>query len=333
MAFNTVLQQGRFTSDGSNKIISIRSDVDWMWVYNETILNDAALATDRGAQFYWQRGMTNGRGLEYVKLGTVANDPLTTVQIAANSGFILFDSSGNPVKSRVAVSGITNAAQPVMTTADTGALREGSIVRLEADSDVPNIMGFDFEVDAVTADTNFRMRWAMESSPGAAGAGDGFYRHIQFDPMYYPRNRYIVNITQATEAVVTLSVTHGYTVGQEIRFTVSEPFGMTELDGLSGTITAVSTANNTITVDIDTSAFTAFTFPVVADVPFTWAQTMPYGQDTAESLSSSVDILAGATNNTAILGMELVAGDDSPAGADGDVVYWVAGKSFSVTNE
>jgi len=28
----TILQQGRFTSDGTNKVLAIRSDVDWIRV-------------------------------------------------------------------------------------------------------------------------------------------------------------------------------------------------------------------------------------------------------------------------------------------------------------
>ena len=332
MAFETLTQQGRFTSTGAAVELAIRSDVDWMWVYNETILNDAALGADRGAMFYWARGMTNGRGIEYRKLGTVANDPLTTVQLAANSGFFLVDSTGNPVGSAVAETGITNATQPVISTGDTGQLVTGSIVRLAGDTNVPNICGFDFEVDTVNANTDFRMRYALQSAPGAVGAGDGTYRHIEFDPIYYPRNRYIVNITQAASAVVTFSVTHGYTVGQDISFRLPSEFGMTELDGLTGTVTAVSTANNTVTVDIDSSAFTAFTFPAVADVPFTWAQAVPVGIDTGTALSNNVDILGDATNNTGFLGMRLMGGNNSPAGANNDVVYWTAGKSFSVDN-
>ena len=31
--------------------------------------------------------------------------------------------------------------------------------------------------------------------------------------------------------------------------------------------------------------------------------------------------------------MSLAAGTDSPAGDTSDVIYWVAGKSFNVTNE
>lgn len=330
--YGTVIQQGRFTADGSAKTLAIRSDVDWMYVYNETILNDGGLTTDSGAWFYWQRGMTDGRGVEFRKLGTVANDPMTTVQIAANAGFFLVDSSANPVGAAVAQTAITNTTTPVVSTTNTGSLATGSIVRLQSDTNLPNFMGFDYEVGTVVANTSFAMRYTMANAPGAAGAGDGTYRHIKFNPIYYPRNRYIINATAAASAVITFSVTHGYTVGQEIRFTVPPEFGMVELDGLKGTVTAVNTGTNTATVDIDSSAFTAFTFPGTTDAPFNWAQAVPFGMDTAQALSSGVDILADATQNQALIGMTLAAGANSPAGVTADVIYWTAGKSLAIDN-
>lgn len=328
MAYDTILQQGRFTSTGAAVTLNIRSDLDWIKVYNETALAQAA--ADLGYEFYFQRGMTNGRGVIWTKLGTVANDPVTVGQIAANAGFFLVDSSANPVGARVAETAITNAAQPVVSTANTGSLATGSIVRLENDTGVPNIMGFDFEVDNVVANTSFRMRFALANAPGAAGNGDGFYRPIAFDPIFYPRRRFIVNITQAASAVITTSVSHGYTVGQEIRIKVPAAFGMTEMNNLAGTVTAVTAG--TFTVDIDSSAFTAFAFPAVAAVPFDWAEAVPMGEDTGQALTSGTDILADATRNTALIGVTLAAGTLSPAGQNNDVIYWVAGKSFSVSN-
>ena len=53
MSYNTVIQQGRFTADGTNKILAIRSDIDWIRVYNESAITQATL--DLGAEFYFQR--------------------------------------------------------------------------------------------------------------------------------------------------------------------------------------------------------------------------------------------------------------------------------------
>lgn len=116
---------------------------------------------------------------------------------------------------------------------------------------------------------------------------------------------------------------------------VPAAFGMIEMSNIQGTIVAVTAG--TFTLDVDSTAFTAFAFPdttaTPALFPFDWAQVTPIGQDTGFSLTQGVDILADATRNTGFLGMRLMGGAASPAGAAADVMYWVAGKSFSVDNQ
>lgn len=329
MPDNTIIQQGRFTSTGAAQTLEIRSDFDYIEVDNETALAQAA--ADLGYHFQFQRGMTNGRGVVWTKLGTVASDPVTVGQIAANAGFFLLDSSTQTPEANIAITAGTNATQPVYSTANTSSLATGSIVRLNNSTGQLQLAGIDFEVDNVVSNTSFRMRYVLDSAPGAAATA-GNYRIIPFDPIFYPRRRYIINITNASSAVVTLSVTHGYTVGQKIRFNVPAIFGMVEMDGLQGTITAINTTTNTITVDIDSTSFTAFDIPASTDVPLTWAQAVPFGEDTGTALTAGVDILADATRNTAFIGVRLAAGNSSPAGNTSDVIYWRAFKSFSVTN-
>lgn len=60
---------------------------------------------------------------------------------------------------------------------------------------------------------------------------------------------------------------------------------------------------------------------------------IPVGEDTAEALALSADILSDATENTATIGIQLAGGAGNPGGAAADVMYWVAGKSFSVDNQ
>jgi len=323
---NTIIQQGRFTADGENKILVIRSDVDWMKVINYTVADDDTQTTAVGVEYYWQRGMgTNG--IEYKKSNAANAAQLTT---AISSAFNLIDSSANPVGAAVAESGITNVTKPVVSTADTSGLVAGDIVRISGETGAENLGGIDWQIDTVIANTSFAFGATLANAPGAAGTG-GFYRKIKFDPLYYPRYRFLANITAASSAVVTTTVDHGYTVGQEVRFKIPAAYGMIELDGLSGAITAVT--SDTFTVNIDSSGFTAFTFPLVASYPFDFAQVIPLGEDTAEALSNSVNILGDATVNTGYIGMELTAGTNAPAGASSDVIYWVAGKSFSVDNQ
>ncbi len=326
--------QGKFTADGNSKILQIRQDIDWMIVKNETAI--AQTASDLGAIFYWQRGDTSGRGFLETKLGTIANDPTTVGQIAAGAGFYLVDSSDQSPEAQLTLTQIDGSAPPVVSSADTGNVQDGDIVRILNVTGAQQLGGMDFTVGNVSADTSFELTYGPTIVTTAGGLS-ATYRRIPFDPIYYPRRRFIPNITSATSAVVTLTVTHAFTVGQKVRFHVPEvtasTYGMTEMDGLLATITAVAT--NTITVNVDSSGFTAFAFPLTVSgtAGFTPAHVVPVGENMVQALSSGVSTLGDATINQSFIGMLLIAGNASPAGNTSDVISWIAGKSWSVTNE
>ena len=334
MAYNTAILQGRFTSTGVAVNLPIRSDVDWMWVYNETaIAQDAA---DLGASFYWQRGMAQGRGMFYKKLGAQALDPLTAEQIAVAEGFYLLDTSVQTTSVGPAViTNISNATPPRVTSASHGLIT-GDIVRMVNTAGALQLGAIDFRVTRVDAN-NFDLSWMSAIATAAAPGATAFFYKLSNEAIYEPKQRVITAVTQAASAVVTFAAPHDFTVGQEVRFkvptvTAGVAYGMVELNNLQGTVSAISVANNTITVDIDTTGFTAFAFPLTANVPFTPAQVVPVGEDTAAANLAGSDVLGDAVFNNAILGMRLQAGLDSPAGQEGDVIYWIAGKSFSVIN-
>ncbi len=276
MAQDTIIQQGRFTSDGTTERLVVRSDVDWIEVRNETAIIQTT--ADLGAEFYFQRGMTAGRGIVETKLGAVASDPTSIGQIAADAGFTLIDTSANPLSVATAVTAGTDSTTPVYDTSDTRDLASGDVVRLSSLTGQENLAGIDFQVATVNSDTDFAVAYAIATTPGAAATA-GFWRKVQFDPIFYPRRRFIANITAAASAVVTCTVDHGLTVGQRVRIIVPAVYGMTEMDALNGTITAQ--ANNSLTIDVDSTAFTAFQFPLPAIVPFSPALVIPFGMDTA----------------------------------------------------
>lgn len=326
---STIIQQGRFTSDGTAKTLAIRSDVDFMYVYNWTVLS--AAGADTGAQFYWQRGMSQDTGVIYLK--TTTTDALQ-IDNMASGGFTLIDSSDQSPGPLTALTSISNAQPPLVTVTSTAGLVDGDVVRIIDTTSGQQLGGIDFTIDVVNSTT-----FQLEYMSAIATTTGGFYRKIDFDPIFYPRRRFMSKVlSSGSSTIVTMTVTHGYTVGQAVRFTVPAAYGMVELDGLVGNITAIGDADtdgdtNTITVDIDSSAFTAFAFPLTAAVPFSPALVVPFGEDTAVALNNNVGILDDATRNTAFLGMRLAAGTTSPAGATSDLIYWVAGRSFSVNNE
>ncbi len=389
----TILSQGTFlanvvglsnpnpgvasVSQSNPTIIKVPSGVDWLMVRNYTQFGTAGNSGAYfngtanafvGYEFYWQRGMAAGTGIvQYKANGTAVKNGDTLV----SGGFTLYDPSGQSVGALplignpVATTASTNATRPVVSTASTAGLAVGSVVRMSNTAQT-DVNGIDMVVGAVVVNTSFTLLTAsnpLANVPGAIG-GAGFYRIINVDDLFYPRHRYVVNITRAVLPTVSTSVPHGMTPGQEIRFSI--PFlssgarGMVQLDGVAAIIVSVTDDYNFV-INIDTSAFAAFVWPTIAQQPSSFPIMVPVGEDTATSLvtvaaqvpsvgglqinATQSGILADSTVNTGFLGMVLGAGGNGleltspilgPSGsvawsssdvATPDRLYWLAGKS------
>lgn len=392
----TILGQGTFSASynaanpnpgnatnqaGNAVVIQIPSGADWVRVANYTKwgaagtnaayfqgTNNAAI----GIQFYWQRGMAPGTGIVTYKANgaaTLDGDTLVT------GGFTLFDPSGNTAGAQplvgpaVATTASTNATRPVVSTGNTTGLFVGAVVRMSNTAQT-DVNGIDMVVGAVSAGASFTLLTAtnaLATAPGAIG-GAGFYRIVNVDPLFYPRRRFVTNITQAVNAQVSTSVAHQYVAGQSVRFSIPDVSGMTQLNAtpqnnyITATVVTVVDSYN-FTINIDTTAFTAFTWPTIAQQPSSFPEVTPVGEDSASALASTqpqtpIDIfgnqinatntgfLSDSTVNTGFLGMilgsagnglELTTPIIGPAGSvhftagdvidTRDVMYWVAGKS------
>ena len=392
----TILSQGTFLANfaglanpnagnasigqANQYILNIPSGVDWLKVSNFTQYGTVGAAggayfngtanANVGFEFFWQRGMAAGSAMVSYKASASA---VVSVDTIASGGFTLYDPSGQdalalpPLGNPVAVSAVTNATRPVVThTADTSVV-VGSVVRLSNTAQT-DVNGVDMVVGTVSSSTSFTLLTAtnpLATAPGAIG-GAGFYRVVNYNPLYYPRRRFVVNITQATNAQVSTSIAHGLTPGQAIRFNIPAVSGMIQLNPsaqnnylVANVVSVVDDYN--ITIDVNTSAFTAFTWPTIAQQPSSFPILVPVGEDTALSLVSAASqvptiggqqifgtqsgLLADATTNTGFLGMILGTGGNGlelttpilgPSGSVAwsagnvgtpDRLYWVAGKS------
>jgi len=335
----STIQVGNFISTGLNTIIPIRSDVDRMVVINYSNVGGNA-NPGQGYTYVWQRGMVQGDGIR-----TYNTNGALTLQMNAlglnGGGFTLVNDQTDPIVGpAVATTASTNVVRPIVSTGSTAGLIAGNTVILtgSAANNNMNISGIQFTIDTIVANTSFRIANALANGPGVGV--NGFYRIVNRNySTFFPPVLNIVNITQAAQAVVTLSSTHNFTVGQEVLFTVPAAFGMIEINGLYGTIIAQNNAvaTNTITVNINTTGFTAFQYPLQAAVPFAPATVASNGENTAVALGyppnpngQVYNILADASYNTMILGMMLGGGHNGPAGFVGDVIYWYAEKADEV---
>jgi hypothetical protein len=104
---------------------------------------------------------------------------------------------------------------------------------------------------------------------------------------------------------------------------------MTQLDNMIGTVLSVTKTPytvNTITVDINSSAFTAFAWPLTAFDRFTPPTVCPIGENATDTFSSDT-ITDDKIINTATTGIILGGNTTvvSPVGAANDIIYWRAG--------
>lgn len=322
MSGNIEVASGSFTSAGVAKTIALRSGVDSFEVINQTQAATTQ-ATGRGVEFLWQDGMAADTGIEYKK--TNSTDALNMVWLTSG-GFTAVDTSSQTLGAAKATSGTdVSQANPAVVTVTSHGYTAGDTVRIYGTTGMLQIAGYDFTIASANAN-DFTLAY-LDSSGFAAAATAGFVRKVPNSPIFYPRNNRITAITKATRAVITLAVTHGLTVGQIIRVHCEVSYGMSEIDGLQGEITAINTTTNTVTVDIDSTGFTTFAFPTsaAASAGVTPAYISPFGD--------AGNVLDGATNNEALIGLTLAAGAQSPAGSANDVIYWRAFSSGYTNNE
>lgn len=335
--------QGFFTSTGATTNLHVRADVDYIRVYNTTQLA-ASQTTATGVEYYWQRGFPQGAMIKYFKSN--AANAANLSQYLTTNGFYLINNTINIPGASTAITSISSASPPVVATGTTAGLVSGSsIVRIFSDvaaGGISQLGGLDFTAGGVIASTSFTLAYMAANNVAASGAGTGgivgHYRIIPYDPYFYPPTRVIANISNATQAIITFTVNHTFTVGQAVRILIptvtSVAYGMTQLNGAYATIVAINQADgngytNTITVNIDTTAFGTFQWPLTTDPVHTPAQVVPIGENTAQAISSGVNVLGDSEVNLGYLGIALTGGAGNPGGATNEVMYWVAGKSFS----
>ena len=74
----------------------------------------------------------------------------------------------------------------------------------------------------------------------------------------YPAFSYINDISNAVQAIVTFTADHDFIVGEILGFRVTPPFGMFEINNRHGKVLSIT--SDTVTVDIDTTFYTAFDY-------------------------------------------------------------------------
>lgn len=323
----TILTKGSFTSDGLGKKIPVPSSADYMEVYNLTQLaasnpNKVTISKWFGPSFGAGASAADG-GIKTVK--TTAD--LTSTY--SSGGFTYVTSV--PVieaQSANAITGITAASPAVVT--QTNTYSDGDILQFYGTTGMLQIAGMNFQISSSSGSgyTLLGLDASGFAAPGTAGYTRRISKMLAVDPQYL----YVTKISKASQAVVTCSVdpTQYYVVGMKVRFSVPSSFGMTQINGLTGKIVSLSSAAYTMTVDIDSTAFSTFAFPASSSSPTAtlFATIAPAGASTQYNPVTGVQTGYDFQYQPFRTGqfspyMYLAGGAQSPAGAANDVIDWV----------
>lgn len=290
-------------------------------------LNDA-----QAIEWFWYRSMAQGTARGILQTSDAA-DPVMIARAITADGISTYDTASPPTFAALTATTTTQANPAVVSMANTGTIAVGDRVRMFSVTDMQQISSYDFQVRAVT--TNVSISLMMDTS-GFAAAGTAA-QVLKFIPnRFYPRWRYISSITLATQGVVSFTANNNFTAGENVSFRVSADFGMDEINNRTARVLSVtnSATASSITLDLDTSGFTAFAFPtsaVAADgtspavcVPAS-AGVVPDPSNTSLVLQPpGTNLLAAFDNrNTRIIHMGAALFTD---GNTGDVWSWQAYK-------
>jgi hypothetical protein len=258
-----VIEGGYFTSDATlQKQIVLSAQPDLFWLRNRTAWGDDAAETS--VESWWRRGMAQASAQ------TSDQDNVTgalTTEAVTASGFTFIDTSNPPTYAALATTAITgNAGTFVCTMASTGSIVVGDYVRLYGTTGELQIAGYTFQVTAVT--TNVSITLGYMASGGQTFAADATAGSVvKYIPnLLYPRWGYVANISQAAQAIVSFTAKNDFTPGENVSFRVSSDFGMDEINNRSARVLSVTNSStvSSVTLDLDTTGFTAFTFPTSA---------------------------------------------------------------------
>lgn len=338
MAF-TIIDGGSFTSTGAGVKINLPASCDYFTTTNLTQwpLHPNPAVVIKGEWFgssFGSGASAANDGLRWKK-DTSSPYPIVVDKFStstASNGFTYVTTVPNvEAQAANAITAITAASPAVVS--QTNSYSDGDIIQFYGTTGMLQISGMNFQISS-SSGAGYTLL-GLNSSGFAAPATAGYTRRISKAAAVEPQFLYVTKITQATQAVVTCSIDPSawYVVGMKVRFSVPYSFGMTEMQGLTGTITAVSSANYTITVDIDSSAFTAFAFPASSSSPTAqlFATVAPAGASTQYNPVTQVQTGYDFQYQPFRTGqftpyMYLAGGAQSPAGAANDVINWMAYK-------
>jgi hypothetical protein len=256
---------------------------DWVFVKDTT--NWGAQSTAANPIYAeWFSSMAAGSFLALGQPSSTTTGVTTYASQGTSGGFTFIDQTNPPTFTKVAVTAV-NGTTFVVSTGNTAGLAVGDLVRLINITGAQEISGSNlYQITAISANTSITLGYAASAVTAGlviANGTTGFYQKV-FPTQFLPNTLPVAFITQATQAVVYFFRQNPYTPGELVDFQIPTPYGMTQLSNLTGksgsgpftsnpagaarvlSVTNSSTVSS-ITIDVDTTGFTAFQYPTSAN--------------------------------------------------------------------
>lgn len=235
-------------------------------------------STAGAVEWWWEKSMGNGyaNGILQSSEGSTPQLPAMTAYRLPATGttavdaISCYDTNSPPTFSALATTAITSSAGTyIVSMASTGTIAVGDFVKLYSTTGALQLSGMSFQVTAVTTNVSITLGYIASSGiTTAADATAGFV--VKYIPgRFYPRHKGIVNITKASQAVISFASQNNYTPGEIIGIRVPRITGgstMTEIDNKEVRVLSVtnSATVSSVTVDLDTTGYTTFALPTSA---------------------------------------------------------------------
>lgn len=290
------MAKGQFVASGTTKVVNLPFQPDFVQLWNYT--NFKTPATTKVTMATWDAQFvdTVANTNPTVVQGYGATSTIGSFNIIATNGISAFSGGqllqfGPAYKHTgstdfsIAVSGAGGPTTVTTTTAH--GLNSGDVVIFEglfqsSTTGMPQLNGIPFTVTVLTT-TTFTIPWdtsgsnytAFNSSTNTGNIGQ--WKKVLYPYLYFPGQTFISAITVGATTTIATTDAHNFVVGQEVAFRIPPAWGTVELNSLPNLLTpgapaygyVISVTNyNTVVVNINSSAFTAFNVnQTVASIP------------------------------------------------------------------
>jgi len=252
--------------------VPVSDQADWVYVKDITNWGAASTAANPIYAEWYPLTMAPGSFLGIGQNSSATPDAVTMYATRGTSGGFTFFNPNSPPTYAALPGTAINATTLVVLMANTGTIAVGDTVKLINPTAMLQIGGLQAQVTAVTPNVSITLGYVASAVAAglSLGANATAVSVIKFIPgNFYPRKRQVLFITQAAQAVVYFSQPNDFTPGEIVDFSIPSPYGMTQLNYLTGqpggaprvlSVTNSATVSS-ITINVNTSGYTPFVYP------------------------------------------------------------------------